>query len=105
MTTRQPTSDPSAAPDGEDPAADPSRHAGRLMAGRCLVAFLGGAGGTVLGTAATAAYASLQRWPTVVPAWVMAGGIGATAVIGALAGLYPAVRAARLAPAEAVSAP
>jgi hypothetical protein len=34
---------------------------------------------------------------------VMAGGIAATLVIGALAGLYPAIRAARLAPTEALA--
>jgi putative ABC transport system permease protein len=70
-----------------------------------LLSLLGGAAGTVLGIAATAGYTYLQRWPTVVPVWAVAAGIGATAVIGTLAGLYPAVRAARLAPAEAVSAP
>jgi putative ABC transport system permease protein len=38
-----------------------------------------------------------------VPAWVLAGGVAATVVIGAVAGLYPAIRAARLAPAEALA--
>lgn len=46
----------------------------------------------------TSGYASHQGWPAVVPAWAMAGGVGATLFIGALAGLYPAVRAARLSP-------
>jgi putative ABC transport system permease protein len=57
----------------------------------------------LLGTAVTAVYASLQGWPTVMPAWVMASGIAATLVIGALAGLYPAIRAARLAPTQALA--
>jgi putative ABC transport system permease protein len=35
----------------------------------------------------------------------MAGGVGATLVIGGLAGLYPPVRAARLAPTEALATP
>jgi putative ABC transport system permease protein len=51
----------------------------------------------------TAVYADLQGWPTVVPVWVLGGGIAATLVIGALAGLYPAIRAARLAPTEALA--
>jgi putative ABC transport system permease protein len=52
--------------------------------------------------------AALVGWPaaeSVVPAWAMAGGVGATLVIGAIAGLYPAIRAARLAPTEALAAP
>lgn len=40
-----------------------------------------------------------------VPAWVMAGGIAATVLIGATAGLYPAVRASRLPPTEALTNP
>jgi putative ABC transport system permease protein len=59
----------------------------------------------LLGTGVTAGYAATQHWPTVMPPWVLAGGIGATLIIGTLAGLYPAVRAARLAPTEALSTP
>jgi putative ABC transport system permease protein len=57
------------------------------------------------GLAVTAVYAATRTWPTVVPVWVLAGGVGATVVIGAIAGLYPAIRAARLAPTEALAAP
>lgn len=67
-----------------------------------LLSGLGGVGGVLLGIAVTAAYAISQGWPTVVPLWVMAGGVGATLLIGCIAGLYPAVRAARLAPTEAL---
>jgi putative ABC transport system permease protein len=52
----------------------------------------------------TGSYAITQAWPTVVPLWALAGGVGATLVIGAVAGLYPAIRAARLAPTEALAA-
>jgi len=53
----------------------------------------------------TAGYAISQGWLTLVPAWVMLGGAGVTLVIGGLAGLYPAVRAARLSPTEALATP
>ena len=67
-----------------------------------LLSALGG--GILLGAAVTAAYATLQGWPTVVPAWVMAAGIVATLLIGGVAGLYPALSAARVAPTEALAA-
>jgi putative ABC transport system permease protein len=69
-----------------------------------LLSVLGGGAGITLGAAVTAVYATVQNWPTVVPAWALAGGITATVIIGALAGLYPAVRAARVAPTEALAA-
>jgi putative ABC transport system permease protein len=68
-----------------------------------LLSLAGGAGGVLLGSAVTALYASTQGWPSVVPVWVLLGGVGATVVIGAVAGLYPAIRAARLAPTEALA--
>lgn len=75
----------------------------QFLAESLLLSALGGAGGVLLGIAVTAGYATYQGWPALVPAWVMAGGLVATMVIGGLAGLYPALRAARLAPTEALS--
>lgn len=69
-----------------------------------LLSALGGVGGVALGIAVTAGYAGYQGWPTLVPLWAMVGGVGATLVIGVLAGFYPAVRAARLPPTEALAA-
>jgi putative ABC transport system permease protein len=70
-----------------------------------LLSLLGGVGGVLGGLAVTALYAMTRTWPTVVPAWALIGGVGATVLIGAIAGLYPAIRAARLAPTEALAAP
>jgi putative ABC transport system permease protein len=78
---------------------------GQFLAESLVLSALGGGGGVVLGVAATMAYASTQGWPAVVPAWATVGGLAATLCIGAVAGLYPAVRAARMAPTEALAAP
>jgi putative ABC transport system permease protein len=69
-----------------------------------LLSVLGGGAGILLGSGATAGYATLQNWPTVVPAWVMTGAITAALIIGAVAGLYPAIRAAKVSPTEALAA-
>jgi len=68
-----------------------------------LLSALGGVGGVVIGVAVTTLYATGQGWATVVPAWASAGGVAATLFIGAGAGLYPAIRASRLAPTEALA--
>jgi putative ABC transport system permease protein len=67
-----------------------------------LLSLLGGAAGIGIGAAATAGYASLQNWTVLVPLVAVAGGIGVAVLLGAVAGLYPSVRAARLAPASAL---
>jgi putative ABC transport system permease protein len=63
---------------------------------------LGGVVGVALGAAATAVYAHTRHWATVIPAEAWAGGIAASLIIGALAGLVPALRAARLSPTQAL---
>jgi putative ABC transport system permease protein len=67
-----------------------------------LLGAIGGGLGVALGAAATAGYAALQGWILVVPLLAVAGGVGVAIALGALAGLYPAVRAAKLAPAAAL---
>jgi len=75
----------------------------QFLAESLLLSALGGAGGVLLGVAVTALYATYQGWPSVVPPWASAGGVAATMVIGVVAGLYPAVRASRLSPTEALA--
>jgi putative ABC transport system permease protein len=70
-----------------------------------LLSLLGGLGGALLAMAVTTGYATYQDWPVVVPAWATVGGVLATLVIGAGAGVYPAWRAARLSPTEALGTP
>ena len=79
------------------------RHVGaQFLCESLLLAALGGAAGIVLGAVVTAAYAEGRGWSTVVPPEAIAGGAVAALAIGAIAGCYPALRAARLAPAEAL---
>jgi putative ABC transport system permease protein len=67
-----------------------------------LLALGGGAVGVGAGALATAIYASTKGWAIVIPTLAWAGGFGAALLIGAFAGLLPALRAARLSPTEAL---
>jgi putative ABC transport system permease protein len=67
-----------------------------------LLSALGGVGGVVLGALVTAGYDVARGWEVVVPVGGLVGGVAAALLIGAVAGLYPATRAARLAPTDAL---
>jgi putative ABC transport system permease protein len=67
-----------------------------------LLAALGGAVGVASGVLATVAYALIKGWAVVVPASAWAGGAAAAAAIGSIAGVVPAIRAARMQPTEAL---
>jgi putative ABC transport system permease protein len=74
----------------------------QFFAEAILLALAGGLIGELAGIAATTVYAAARSWPPVVPAVAVSGGLGAAIVVGAVAGLLPALRAARLAPTEAL---
>lgn len=67
-----------------------------------LLALLGGAVGVGLGAASTAVYSHTKHWATVIPALAWVGGLASALVIGASAGLLPAIRAARMSPTQAL---
>ncbi|HEX6382951.1 MAG TPA: FtsX-like permease family protein, partial [Acidimicrobiia bacterium] len=74
----------------------------QFLAESLLLSGAGGLGGVALGAAITAAYAAGRSWGVAVPVPALAGAMGAALLIGAVAGLYPALRAARLAPTDAL---
>jgi putative ABC transport system permease protein len=67
-----------------------------------MLALLGGGAGVAVGALATMVFAAAKHWAVVIPTVAWAGGIGAAIAIGAMAGLFPAQRAARLSPTEAL---
>jgi putative ABC transport system permease protein len=67
-----------------------------------LLSLIGGAAGVAAGVAATAIYATNKHWTVNIPTLAWAGGLAAALLIGAIAGLLPALRAARLSPTEAL---
>ena len=67
-----------------------------------LLGLLGGPVGVVLGSLSTAFYAHTKHWATVIPTEAWIGGVTASLIIGAFAGLIPALRAARLSPTQAL---
>lgn len=74
----------------------------QLMSEAVMLSLLGGAVGVAAGTVSTAVYASTKNWQVVVPPLAWAGGFGAAVLIGAVAGLMPALRAARVSPTQAL---
>ena len=76
----------------------------QFLAEALLLAGLGGALGCVIGVGVTAGVAAANGWPFALPALIILAGLGVTVLIGAVAGLYPAVRAARTPPTAALNA-
>jgi putative ABC transport system permease protein len=67
-----------------------------------LLALIGGLVGVLAGIVATAVYAGTKGWAIVIPAEAWSGGVASAILIGAFAGLMPAVRASRLPPTVAL---
>jgi len=79
------------------------RHISLQFATEAIVlAGAGGAAGAALGAVATTAFAAARHWHAVVSLPSLAAAVGIALTVGALAGLYPAIRAAQLPPAEAL---
>ncbi len=76
--------------------------AGQFLTEAALLAVLGGLAGVALGAVVTAVYARSRGWLVDVPVAALAAGAGAALAVGLLAGVSPAVRAARLDPADAL---
>jgi len=74
----------------------------QFLAEAILLSLIGGAAGVAIGVASTAIYAHAHHEALVIPTEAWVGGLGAAVVIGALAGLLPAIRAARLSPTRAL---
>ncbi|MEO3855024.1 ABC transporter permease [Acrocarpospora sp. B8E8] len=76
---------------------------GQFLTESLLLSVLGGVAGALLGTLVTVGYAAWRDLPAVVPLWALGGGLAATLLVGTVAGIYPAMRAARMSPTLALS--
>jgi putative ABC transport system permease protein len=76
----------------------------QFLAESALLAALGGIAGLLFGAIATLLYSLAQNQPMVIPGYVLIAAPAAGLAIGAIAGLYPATKAARLSPTEALRA-
>lgn len=68
-----------------------------------LLSLIGGSAGVLLGIGVTSAFCAVNSWPVTVPTAVVGGAVAATLAIGGLAGVFPAIRAARVSPTAALS--
>jgi putative ABC transport system permease protein len=74
----------------------------QILTESVVLSALGGVVGTLLGAAIALAISSFTPVPASVQGWSVVVGIGITALVGLFFGLYPASRAARLDPIEAL---
>jgi putative ABC transport system permease protein len=74
----------------------------QMLTESVTLSMFGGVIGTIVGSAIALTISTLTPVPASIEAWSVAVGIGVTAVVGLFFGLYPAMRAARLDPIEAL---
>ncbi|MFT4215184.1 MAG: ABC transporter permease [Microbacterium sp.] len=82
--------------------ARPGQIGAQFVAEAAILSLVGGLAGVVLGAAAAGAIAALAAQPVVIPVDVLAAGIVLSVLVGAVAGLQPAAKAARLSPVTAL---
>jgi putative ABC transport system permease protein len=76
--------------------------AAQFLTEAVILGALGGTAGLLAGTVITEALARARHWSPLIPPQALWGGLAVAITIAVLAGLYPAIRAARLPPAEAL---
>jgi putative ABC transport system permease protein len=76
--------------------------AGQFVVESLLLATIGGVAGMAIGAAITIGVADQRHWTVQIPTVAIWGGLAAALAVGVVAGLYPALRAARLAPTDAL---
>jgi putative ABC transport system permease protein len=76
--------------------------AAQFLGEALLLSVIGGFAGVAIGYAVTAAWSAYRDWDVLVPQLALVGGLTAALLIGTLAGLYPAIRAARMSPTDAL---
>lgn len=76
---------------------------GQFIGESVLLSMVGGLAGVVIGCIVVAGYALSQGWPISIPLWAIAAGLGSTVLVGVVAGLFPASRAANVDPARALT--
>ena len=67
-----------------------------------LMGFIGGIGGLIVGGLAVYGYALAQGWPVSVPFYTIVAGPSVSVLVAAVAGIYPALRAAGASPTDAL---
>lgn len=79
-----------------------SHVAAQFLTESLVLAVLGGGTGILIGTAVTAGLSQARGWSVLIPGVAVWGGLGVAIAVGAVAGLYPAHRAARQSPTDAL---
>ena len=79
------------------------RHvAAQFLTESLVLAVLGGTAGILIGTGVTAWLSHVRGWTMLIPGVAVWGGLGVAVAVGAVAGLYPALRAAHQSPTDAL---